>query len=228
MKGALKNMSIHGFKSLRSIEDFEMRDLNIFIGANGAGKSNLVQLFKMLREMTQKNFAGFILENGGAGNFLYNGRKTTEKITCEFDFHSHSMNSEGPNSYRFELKPNVEDSFLISEERKYVTSKWRSYGSPSSESRLADEKNELNMTGDFNGIGHFVFESISHWMVYHFHDTSAMAPMRNYEIVEDNNNLRSHGSNIAPFLLHLKESAFGKSFYNDILNAVRMVIPFFR
>lgn len=71
--------------------------------------------------------------------------------------------------------------------------------------RLYDERNEKSWDGQWNGVGHFVYESISNWMVYHFHDTSASSPMRRSEIIEDHDKLRGNASNIAPFLLHLKE-----------------------
>lgn len=54
MKGAIKNISIQGFKSIRELEPFTFNNLNVFIGANGAGKSNLVQLFRLLMAMTRK------------------------------------------------------------------------------------------------------------------------------------------------------------------------------
>ena len=56
MRGTIKKLDVSGFKSIRELKDFELRPLNIFIGANGAGKSNLVQLFRMLMAMTKKNF----------------------------------------------------------------------------------------------------------------------------------------------------------------------------
>ncbi|MGB7512416.1 MAG: AAA family ATPase [Pelodictyon phaeoclathratiforme] len=49
MKGAIKKISISGFKSIRELKEFELRDLNIIIGANGSGKSNFVQVFKGYR-----------------------------------------------------------------------------------------------------------------------------------------------------------------------------------
>ncbi|MBF0155338.1 MAG: AAA family ATPase, partial [Magnetococcales bacterium] len=85
----------------------------------------------------------------------------------------------------------------------------------------------LKIHTGFNGVGHFVHESIAHWMVYHFHDTSSTAPMRRSEIVEDNQVLRNNGGNIAPFLLRLKNDQFHRSHYQEIVNATRLVIPFF-
>ncbi len=38
----LQNMSLAGFKSIREMRDLEFKALNVLIGANGAGKSNLI------------------------------------------------------------------------------------------------------------------------------------------------------------------------------------------
>ena len=62
-------------------------------------------------------------------------------------------------------------------------------------------------------------------MVYHFHDTSPTAPMRRYEIVEDNKRLRENASNIAPFLLNLRDR-YPRN-YDEIRESVRIVMPFF-
>jgi len=219
MKGALDRLTVKGFKSIKDLHEFKLDDLNIIIGANGAGKSNFIQIFRMLMEMTQKNFTKFILESGGADNFLFNGPKITPKINIEFEF--------GSNSYRFELTPTANERFLISEERKYKDTNWRSYGSPSEESRLFDERDELSMDGRRDGVGHFVYESISRWMVYHFHDTSSSSPMRRSEIVEDYGKLRGNAANIAPFLLNMKHDELLSDYYHQIVNATRLVIPFF-
>ena len=64
-------------------------------------------------------------------------------------------------------------------------------------------------------------------MVYHFHDTSPTAPMRRSEIVEDNQRLRNNGSNIAPFLLRLKQSESLYRYYQEVVNATRLILPFF-
>jgi len=122
----------------------------------------------------------------------------------EFEFASLSSFSAGSNSYKFELTPTADEEFLISEER-----------------------NEKSMNGEWNGVGYFVYESISNWMVYHFHDTGELSPMRRSEIVEDYYKLRGDAANIAPFLLHLKNEEYFSSYYKKIIDAVRLVIPFF-
>ena len=95
MKGAIKKISINGFKSIRELHEFELRDLNIIIGANGSGKSNFVQVFQLLMAMSGKKFQNFILENGGSDNFLHNGPKSSPIISMEFEFESQSSYSKG-------------------------------------------------------------------------------------------------------------------------------------
>ena len=223
MKGALEKITVKGFKSIAHLDGFQLGNLNVMIGANGSGKSNFLQIFHMLMAMTQKNFSKFILERGGADDFLFNGPKVTPRIDMQFDFTSLSSFASGPNSYKLELIPTVNEKFLISEERKYASTSWRSYGGPSEESRLYDERDEKSYDGRCNGVGYFVYEAISRWMVYHFHDTSASSPMRRSEIVEDHHKLRGDASNIAPFLLHMKST----DCYKKIVDSIRLVMPFF-
>lgn len=227
MRSGIKKLSICGYKSIRELIDLELKDLNIIIGANGAGKSNFVQVFRMLIAMSKKGFQLFVLERGGADDFLFNGPKVTQKVTAEFEFESDI--GEGSNFYRFELKPTVDGKkFLIEEDRKHESTRWWRYGGPSEESRLYDLRDEKSQRYESShGVGYFVYHSISRWMVYHFHDTSQTAPMRRSEIIEHSNILREDASNIAPFLLRLKTTdRFAKN-YQEIVNAVRLVIPFF-
>lgn len=48
----LSRINLKGFKSISSVGDGQeviLGDLNVLIGANGSGKSNLVSFFKMLK-----------------------------------------------------------------------------------------------------------------------------------------------------------------------------------
>ncbi len=217
---SIKKISISGFKSIREQVGLELGNLNVIVGANGAGKSNFIQIFRMVKAMAQKVFQHFIVNAGGADAFPYNGLKHTPKIDFEFVF--------GDNSYRAELTPTADERFSIQEARRYKDFGWTSYGSGLLESRLADEKDERSPRFGCLGVGHYVYDAISRWTVYHFHDTSATAPMRRSEIVEDFKVLRNDGGNIAPFLLGLRNGGDQeRNRYNKIVDAVRMVMPFF-
>jgi predicted ATPase len=57
MAKPIDEITIKGFKSIRSLEDFKLCPLNILIGANGAGKSNIVSFFSFLHEMVAGRLA---------------------------------------------------------------------------------------------------------------------------------------------------------------------------
>lgn len=208
---SIDNISINGFKSLKEINRFELGNLNIIIGANGSGKSNFIQIFHMLSAMAQNGFSKFILERGGADNFLFNGPKATSEMEMEIDFQTGAIEKH---SYRAVFFPTADEKFLLSESVKHGQSEWTSCGAVSEESRIAEIRDK-----------DCIHDLISNIVVYHFHDTSANAPMRRSEIVEDNKRLRGNASNIAPFLLGLREN--NQKEYEEIRSAVRLVMPFF-
>ncbi|MCK4608492.1 MAG: AAA family ATPase [Gammaproteobacteria bacterium] len=224
----LDQLTIKGFKSIRALENFKLNNINILIGGNGSGKSNFVEIFRMLRERVNENFAKYVDKNGRADGFLFNGPEETKSISAHFYF--------GQKEYRFEIEPTADERFIFkSEEQKYENREWNSIFSSYDRAYEMEEEiwklHDVNNTKHKKGglwkycVGYYVFDSISKWIVYHFHDTSMSAPMRRSEIVEDSRYLRDDAANIAPFLLRLKERE-NKS-YNDIVNTIRLVMPFF-
>jgi predicted ATPase len=81
----LDRVEVKGFKSIREI-GIELRSLNVLVGANGAGKSNFIALFKMLTQMSQGNLQVFVAQSGGANSLLYFGQKVTENIQIGLRF----------------------------------------------------------------------------------------------------------------------------------------------
>lgn len=62
----IKSVTIEGFRSLRSIQNLELPQLSVLIGANGAGKSTLIRFFEMLSWMLKsKSLQEFVFRQGG-------------------------------------------------------------------------------------------------------------------------------------------------------------------
>jgi predicted ATPase len=212
VENALHAISISGFKSIRSLEGFPLGPLNVLIGANGAGKSNFVEIFRMIRSMADGNFRRFVLNGGGADHFLFGGPKQTPVLTARFDFDTAA--------YALELEPTVDEEFLIRwESWKDSAGVLHDMGGDRFESRLSEgsplEKGEQMP----------VLSAISAWTGYHFHDTGARAPMRRSEIVQDHRRFRPDAANIAPFLLGLRQRR--PADYRKIVEAIQLVTPFF-
>lgn len=227
MGNALDKLTITGFKSIKTLENFELKNLNVLIGGNGAGKSNFIDFFRLLRAMMRLSLPGlhnvnlqsFISDGGGISDFLFNGPKGTEQIEIEVLF--------GDNGYRFKLAPTADEKVLINDEERYYERSsfgWWNIGGGYAEPQLLDEKRKKGVAGGPH-IAHYIYEAIKSWRIYHFHDTGKTAAMRRSERIEDREFLRFDAANIAPFLLRLKEEE-SKS-YKDIIDTIRLVTPFF-
>ena len=79
----LDRLTIQGFKSIRSLEDFELRGLNVLIGPNGAGKSNFLSLFRLLDHLSRERLQLFVKQEGGPDALLFGGRKHSSNILVE-------------------------------------------------------------------------------------------------------------------------------------------------
>ncbi len=198
MDNSLDKLTIKGFKSIRKLKDFELNDLNIFIGGNGAGKSNLVEFFRLLRNIIDGNLNTYIHLSGGISDFLFNGRKKTKKLEFETRFDGRG--------YRFCIEPGPSEKALLSAEARYyepgTTGWWELGDSLNGKSLLVKEAKGHSANSRYSRP---VYDAISSWQIYHFHDTSTTAAMRHYEIIQDNKVLRFDASNIAPYLLRLKK-----------------------
>lgn len=77
----IKHLSISGFKSIRHLERLPLGSLNVLIGANGAGKSNFVDYFRMLPELIKGRLQRWSSKQGGAERILSFGSKETSALT---------------------------------------------------------------------------------------------------------------------------------------------------
>ncbi|APJ03478.1 AAA family ATPase [Silvanigrella aquatica] len=220
-KPIIKSLTIRGFKSIQAMENFQLNQLNILIGANGAGKSNFISYFKMLTELVENRLQLWTRVQGEADRLLYFGIKTTKQIEssiCFVDIHE--------NHYDFTITPTLDGQFIFEKEILYFDGSYHgvtkpNLGSGHKESKLAEEAK----SGKSKKIAKFTLGAISNWKVYHFHDTSDSALVKRVGSLQDKEYLRSDASNLAAFLYHLKLN--NNVTYEKICKTVRLAIPFF-
>ncbi|MEA5105916.1 MAG: AAA family ATPase [Sphaerochaeta associata] len=221
----LERLSVKGFTSIRSLEDFPLADSNILIGANGSGKSNFLELFKFIRafaklplpNLNHADVKSYVLDAGTATDLLYKEKDSAQHIDITLHF--------GEFGYRFSLVPTQDDLLRIESERIQDSSDgpWRSLHSEDGFTPALLEEKEKSKTYSEEAI----FESIKNWQIYHFHDTGRLSPPKRTQDVFDTSYLRFDGSNIASYLLFLRNHPIFASSYRDIVSAVRLVAPFF-
>jgi predicted ATPase len=219
----IEKVTIQNFKSIRSLEEFELGDINVLIGSNGVGKSNFISFLKLLKEIISKNLQEYTASQGGANNLLYFGRKNSEFLLGKV-----LLNNK--NSYQIRLKPNDEDLLYFSKEAAVFFSDEHkdsiiALASGGRESKLEEEYVKQKNKSEKSTFLHFLKETLSDFEVYHFHDTSRNAPIKQTCEINDNRFLRWDASNLAAFLYYLKERK--PITLKKIEGTIRQIAPFF-
>jgi predicted ATPase len=214
----LEKLSIENYKSIRQ-QTLELGKLNVFIGGNGSGKSNLISVFRFLREIVTHNLQGYVAVKGGADALLHLGQKQSRSMSFRLDFAA----GEVANSYRIALAPRTDDSLLIVSEtayyhdrRKYAKAFDLPVSAASKESGL-DEAEHI--------CAKQALQDLESYRVYHFHDTSDTAAVKLTADVDDNRFLRSQAENLAPYLFWIRDKH--PDHYRNIVETVRHIAPFF-
>ena len=66
------NMEIKGFRSLKDIS-WAPKDLNVIIGPNGTGKSNLLRMLELVSISAQGRLGKYIQNSGGMEPLVWDG-----------------------------------------------------------------------------------------------------------------------------------------------------------
>ena len=98
----------------------------------------------------------------------------------------------------------------------------RSIGTGHSESKLKARAEQ----GANSDIARHVYDAVSHWTVYHVHDTSETARMRRQCPIDDSDRLHPDAGNLAAFLNALRDS--DPLTFRLIVDTIRLVAPFFK
>jgi predicted ATPase len=108
----IKRIKIHNFKSFKDI-DLEFGNFNVIVGANAAGKSNLLQIFRFICQLERDTLANAVSINGGTKSLInFNSSQKELEIAISVDS-SYSLVTREPRlrlkffgfEYKFVLRP---------------------------------------------------------------------------------------------------------------------------
>ena len=223
----LKNLTISGYKSIGGETSIDFRARNVFIGQNGAGKSNLISFFRLLNWAMPSpgNLQFHVGRCGGASTFLFDGPSKTPQIVATLAFET----DQGTNEYHFRLFHAAGDTLVFADERfRYYKhggspGKWFDMGAGHKEPRLIEYAQEGKKLG--YSTARFIHYLLRDLVVHQFHNTSETARVRTKWPVSDNRLLKEDAANLASVLFYLKESE--PTYYRRIVESIRQVAPFF-
>lgn len=216
----LETVTIRGFKSIAELNRIPLGDVNVLIGANGSGKSNFVDFFRILAAIGTGGFQSHMsaLGAGGGDTLFHNGPKVTPEIFAQLWF--------GQNGYEFELMPADDGTAFFKQETTYYKS-YRNPGAvPGRVIGSGTRDPQVYALRNKQKVVEYVHWSISGWKVYHFHDTSRLAPMRRpCEVEPALQSLKPDASNLGAFLRQLKSEH--EANYRAIVKMVQRIAPYF-
>jgi predicted ATPase len=210
--------------------DIELGQLNVLIGANGAGKSNFIQFFKMLNEMVAGHLQLYVATSGRAKSLLYLGPKVTPQLeaTLRFEF------EEVENSYQMRLSHAANDTVVFGDERLGLPGPQgpeiqRSLGTGHLESKISELAPQKSLAiGETFGVNFamaYFLGILNDCRVYHFHDTSPTARFRQYCNIRDSRRLLFDAGNLAAMLYRYQRES--ELVYGRIRSTIRTLIPGF-
>lgn len=221
MPTPLASIEISGFRSISSLKLDLSSEVTLLIGANGAGKSNLVDAFELLGYTVDRRLAGHVLRNGGFSQLVHRSPREgmSEAVAVEA---WGDWNGAYRNGYRMRLTAGRDDTAILSEttythNERYATPYDRALGS-GAESRLADVVSTHASVDYLLGV-------LSGCRVFHFDDTSATAPALRRADVADSETLLSDARNLAAVLLDMKTNHAIR--YAQVRRSIRNVAPYF-
>ena len=198
-------ISVEGFRSIARLERLPLKAINVLIGANGSGKSNLIQVFALLRAWHLGRIDEYVARTGGASRNLHFGAKVTARLQIGISFR---------NGKTYDLKLEATEDDRLGRHEQAVGPL---------QPEVARAVSQIHETRRL--FETMKKERLDQWRVYHFHDTGRGAPLLRTAQLHDNRFLREDGENLAAVLYYLKQKE--QASYRRIKQTFRLVAPFF-
>ena len=217
---SLKKISVKGYRSIKELS-LELSSLNILIGANGSGKSNFISFFKMLNEMMGHRLQLYIGTSGFAQSLLHFGPKVTPQFEGELEF----ATKDGLNWYSMRMFHATGDTLIFANE----TLRFHRTGFPDSHVIPLGAGHKETRIGE--GVSHgdqtaMTFRYLlNKCQVYHFHDTSPSAKIRQACYIHDDRWLMADAGNLAAMLYAYRQR--NEIVYKRIVSTIRKIMPDF-
>jgi predicted ATPase len=220
----LRSVQIAGWKSIREIDPpLELGSINVLIGSNGAGKSNLVSFFRMMNALVEERLQTFIGQSGGANSVLHLGARTTPYVTGAWEFELEGRKVE----YALRLDYAAPDSLILSDERYvYPDPEDHPSGRHIGVSTGGHRESSLIANADHGDrTARSILKLMKGCRVFHFHDTSETTKVRLSGYIEANRQLEADAGNLAALLYLYRQKM--PTVYRRIVATVRKIFPSF-
>lgn len=222
-RNRLERITLKGFKTIRSLVDFEPRSRTVLIGPNGAGKSNFISFFRMMSWALSgpDQLARHVSQQGGSRRILHDGPAHTREIEAHLTIRT----AAGENEYAFRLFHAAGGTLVFADERyRFSRAGWETKANWNVLGAGHKDPGLLKAAVD-NQTAQVIHTLLRRMVVYQFHNTSDTARIRGQWSTNDNRWLKEDAANVAPVLYRLKTR--DRQYYQRIVDTIRLVLPVF-
>jgi len=206
----IEKIEIKGYKSIKEL-NLPLSSINIFIGANGSGKSNFLSFFDFLKQIYNRNLQEFVALKG-IDTFLHKGE--ANEISTYLLF-------KGSNGYSFTLRKGAK-GLIFTKEGMWYDNNPR-FKNPVD---IASYRNESELRFQTMPRAEYIRTYINQLAKYHFHDTGENSPFNKESNIEnDKFFLYEKGNNLAAFLFNIQKE--NRIVYNLIIKTIQSIAPYF-
>jgi predicted ATPase len=228
MSRAVRRIRVSGYKSIEAV-GLDLGPVTVLVGPNGAGKSNFVEAVELLGRIADGELGMEVGLRGGAAAMLHEDSKGAAAIGLRVEAEErgsvHAYDALLVPSARGELvfaHEVVEFGHEVADGRG---ARREEFGRGHRESRLPDAAGETEPGALGDAVLH-TLAMLRGCRVFHFHDTSPGAPVKQPGYASDTEVLHPDARNLAAFLARLREEH--PAHYRQIVRTIRTVAPFFR
>jgi len=217
----LEKLHVRGFKTFADAA-VHLKSCNVLIGGNGAGKSNLLSLLKLLRALARGELQVFVEKAGRANDVLRRAIPSTRALEVALDFRT----TTGKSCYRLLAERTEDDRLLIrSEEIEPFDLNGQSLGAEEHPNRVRESL--LSEAAHLPGERPLFppMQLLTGLRVFHFTETAVTAPAAYECDFGDNGELREDGGNLAAYLFYLQN--YQPTAYRRIVGTVRQALADF-
>lgn len=221
MVAPLASLEISGFRSIADLVLPLTSDVNLLVGANGSGKSNIIAAFELLGRIVDGSIQEEILRLGGFASQLHRSSSGEDSHTITLVPWGEAV-GDTRNGYRVRLEAGPDDTTLLSE---VAYTHKLTYAKPYDVPLGLSKGSRLKEAAQQHVSGQYLLDVLSGCRVFHFDDTSPDAPALRRSATADNLSLRSDAANLAAVLHGIRDGEPLR--YQRIVRSIQAVAPFF-